>query len=169
MNLMNKNMLINEHAGLQIKTERRELENELKTNQLAFKQMRSTLVRMKQELYGVREERMEIQNKIRKEKSLARDRNQEQDFFTAISTNSQEDDLSQPFEIHAKMVGKLHKQLTEKQSVLTVIEPVVSCLNKKIIFSPTKRQQRKRLNKLRKQLSRDIGYLQKALDFISEQ
>ena len=164
---MNKNVLINEHAGLQIKTESRELENELENNQLAFAQMRSTLVRMKQELYSVKEERMEIQNKIRTEKSLARDRDQEQDFFTAISTNSQEDDLSQTFEIPAKMVDQLRKQLTEKQSVLTVIEPVISCLNKKIIFSLTKRQQRKRLNKLRKQLSRDIGYLQKALDFIS--
>lgn len=161
-------MIINEHTAFHIKTESRELENELKTNQLAFVQMKDTLAGMKQELYGVREERMVIQNKIRTEKSLAEHRNLEHDFLTAMSTHRQEDFKNQTFEIPAKMVNQLRKQLTEKQSVLSAIEPVISCLNKKFIFSPTKRQQRKRLNGLRKQLSRDIGYLRSVLDWISE-
>ena len=168
--LMNKKMIGNEHSTVQIKAKSRELENELKTNQLAFNRMKSTLVGVKQKLLHVKEERLNIQNEIKIEKEIVQEQKKfaQRDYFTKMSGNSQKDFKTFEEKVPAKMVDQLRKQLSEKQSVLTAIEPVVSRLNKKIIFSSTKRRQRKKLNTLSNQLSRDISHLQNALDWIAK-
>ena len=163
---MNRKMTLNNHNAMQIKTKKRELEDELRSTKLTFGQKKNELLAMQKQLIDVKEEKANLQKEVRREKEMARQHIKPRDFFTTTTKEY----VSVNFgSLPAKMIAQLREKLAEKQKVLTAIDPVVSRLNNKfLIFNQTKRRQRKELNKLRNQMSRDVINLQKALAWIEE-
>ena len=112
----------------------------------------------KDALRDFQEKRFAVQRKIREERELFEfdQRTPVKDFFKVVRDVSSHVFTEDIAEV-------LRSKLASKEALLQSIEPIVKHMKGRIYFSLTKRKQRKQLNALSKQLTRDVYLLKKSL------